>query len=424
MSQTGPTIAIVGSGPSGCYSAQFLRKKWPGAKVAVFEALPIPYGLARYGVASDHQGTKAITAQFDRLFERGDATFVGNVKIGSDIPFATLAATFDIVVLATGLNHERGLGIQVDSACSVIGAGTILKALNGHPHMDLPVLPNGAPAPLGRRLAVIGNGNVALDVIRILCKPVEAFEGADIDDERLEALRSGGIEQIDVFGRSQASCAKFDLSMLKELLALPNVAVSFTGVENDEACAAIDALTAAASRDASSDANVVRLVFHFRASPESVVGKDGRSVLSATRADGSVQTAEVDTIITAIGFTNVKDSTPCESAGWTGNNVFRVGWLRREGRGTIADNRRDAKLVVDEIVQAVEGGVILFETEGLGAIEDRIQDRMVSFDGWRTIDEHERRRAATGRCRRKITDLSEMLALAGTTAANRPAGNL
>ena len=118
-----PTIAIVGSGPSGCYTAQFLRKRWPAAEITIFDRLDHPYGLVNYGVALDHPGTKAVARQFDRLFDRDNVQFAGKVEIGTDITLEELRTAFDVVVLASGLHGDRTLEVPGSHLPGVLGSG-------------------------------------------------------------------------------------------------------------------------------------------------------------------------------------------------------------------------------------------------------------------------------------------------------------
>ena len=415
-----PSIAIIGSGPAGCYTAQFLRKEWSHAEICVFEALPVPYGLLRYGVAADHQGTKAVAAQFDRLFEREKVRFIGNVSVGKRLPFEEVAGNFDIVVLATGLSKDRALTAEVDPFSRVLGAGSILKALNGHPDVDLPLLPNGALAPLGERLAVVGNGNVAMDIIRILSKPIYSFQGSDVDDKRLSELRAARIRSIDVFGRSPVSNAKFDQSMLKEILHLPSVTVAVSGLrEALEDCPRhrllsqhLDANPASAPDDVLNSR--IRVTFHFEANPLSVARRGDANVLTVRRQTQELETEfEVDSIITATGFTNGSyDSAADDVEHWVGKNVFRTGWLSRSGKGTVAENRREAKAVADTIISKFKAGDLPLGARGFIAVEKAVEPYVVDFQGWKNIDSHELKTANADRCRKKITDIPQMLSIA------------
>lgn len=413
MNTKNPTIAVLGSGPSGCYAAQFLRKHWPGAEITILESLPVPYGLLRYGVATDHQGTKAIAAQFDRLFEREGVRFAGNVQVGKDVAFATVAENFDIVIRATGLRHDRALPLPSHGKAKILGAGALLKALNGYPVLDLPQTQSGNLASLGKRVAIIGNGNVAMDVVRLLAKPLDDMDGSDVDDERLTALRADGVESIHVVGRSSAELAKFDLSMLKEIIGLSKVSIGVSGISHADSGKIVETLIEAASRP--SVPGHVKVMFHFGFAPISSTSSDGCTILKLSNsADcGDSPALSVDSIITATGFTNTSPcGRPCSETEWIGKNVFKVGWLNRDGKGAIAENRKDAKSVTDLIIEMFNAGRLSASKDGFDAIHPLLHEAVVDFAGWKRIDEHERSLASGDRCRKKITDIDQMLSIA------------
>ena len=156
-------VAIVGAGPSGCYLAQALLKAAPELEVDLIDALPVPYGLVRYGVAADHQGTKAVARQFARVFERQGAQFWGNVALGREVTLEALQGAYDAVVLAAGLAGDRRLGVPGDDLPGVHGAGRLTRALYEHPEAE------ALPA-LGAHPLIVGNGNVAIDLLRLLAK--------------------------------------------------------------------------------------------------------------------------------------------------------------------------------------------------------------------------------------------------------------
>ncbi len=404
-----PTVAIVGSGPSGCYTAQFLKKTWADAEITIFEALPVPYGLVRYGVAADHQGSKSVTRQFDRLFEKSRVRFAGNVAIGRDLSFDALVNAFDIVVLATGLAHDRSLGIPEDAAATVLGAGTLLRTLNGHPAVDEDI------ERIGDHLVVVGAGNVSIDVLRLFSKVHDDFHGSDIDDDALARLRPEPVHTIDVVIRSAASSAKFEVSMLKELAALPNVSVEAHGVTDDETCCHADAVRGAAegSMGVTDDTAGTRIRLHFGMTPTSIRRHGDQTVLAATGKDGSTLEFAADAIITAIGFVPEPAPTASSPELWgDGAHIYRVGWLRRGPTGAIPENRRDAQQVAAAIIDDVATGAIAVGAPGWSAVENEICSRVVDFASWQKLNAFELSQATASRIRKKVTDLDQMLALA------------
>ena len=177
-------IAIVGSGPAGYYTAEAALKLWgDGVRVDVYDSLPVPFGLIRSGVAPDHQSIKAVSRRYETTALTGNVRFLGNVKIGRDLSIPELEDFYDAVILATGAPHDRKLGLPGEELTNVFGSASFVGWYNGHPGF----------AKLDPHLAhhtavVIGNGNVALDVARILAKSQDEFAGSDIVAHALDAL--------------------------------------------------------------------------------------------------------------------------------------------------------------------------------------------------------------------------------------------
>ena len=373
-------VAIVGAGPSGCFTAQALLKLRPDAAVTILDALPVPYGLVRYGVAPDHQGTKAITRQFDRLFTRQGVVFAGNVTLGRDVTLAALQAGFDAVVLATGLHGDRKLDIPGADLPGILGAGALTRAWNGWPD---------APAPaIGARVVVLGNGNVALDIARLLAKTDAEFDGSDI-----AAAPGAGLREIDVIGRGPAHLARFDPVGLRELGKLSDCTIRVIGATGTgPVCEALAALDGHAPAGASK-----RLTFRFDCPPRAI---EGAGRVERVVCDGV--TLPCDTLITAIGFEG--DQTPAaDSEGVIAPGLYAVGWRKRGPRGTIPENRLDAQAVAARIAA---------DLPAEGTKPGLALPMATDFDGWLAIDRAETEAAAPGRIRRKITSLTALLAQA------------
>ncbi|MBD3775242.1 MAG: FAD-dependent oxidoreductase, partial [Rhodobacteraceae bacterium] len=190
-------IAIIGSGPAGYYTAEAALKRWgTDVRIDIFDCLPVPYGLIRSGVAPDHQSIKGVTRRYEQTALAENVRFVGNVTVGRDVGVPELRQLYDAVVLATGAPRDRPLGIPGEDLGNVIGSAAFVGWYNGHPQFtDL------EPDLSGRHAVVIGMGNVALDVARILSKRECEFEGSDIVNHALHALCNSGIQSITVVGR-------------------------------------------------------------------------------------------------------------------------------------------------------------------------------------------------------------------------------
>lgn len=388
-------IAIIGAGPSGCFTAQALLKALPDARVDLFDALPVPYGLVRYGVAPDHQGTKAVTRQFDRLFERQGAGFFGNVHVGRDLPLAALRAAYDAVVLATGLHEDRALGVPGDALPGVVGAGALTRALNDHP--------DAGPMPaLGARVAVIGNGNVALDVVRLLAKRAEEFDGSDLAPAREAALAAAGIAEITVIGRGPAAAARFDPVMLRELGRLATASIAAEG-----ATGAGPVAEALAAIDGHAPAGATRQIrFRFERPVLRVEGAGRVTGLTLAGPDGP-ETLACDSVVTAIGFGG--PGAGADAEGCVAPGLYAAGWARRGPRGTIPDNRADAQALAARI--AADLAAAPGRAPGAEALGAHLAGA-VGFDGWQRIDAAERAAAPAGRCRQKFATRAALLAAA------------
>jgi ferredoxin/flavodoxin---NADP+ reductase len=358
-----PSIAIVGSGPSGCYSAQFLRKKYPEASIKIYDRLPVPYGLVRFGVAPDHVGTRAVTQQFDRLFQRDGVKFLGSTEVGKDISLEQLRAENDIVILANGLSSDRKLDIAGQELRGVHGSGRLTRLINGHPdesHGDL---------TLGERIVIVGQGNVAIDLIRLTLTHPEQLEAYGVSSEVAKLISSGQLISIDIVGRSGIESAKFDVAMIKELAKVEDV--RFTSDQRDlspefEESEALRRLEAVNSLIQGSPKVALRTVnFRFGWVPQSITGIDSVNGISFQHKDtGEKLSLPADAVLTAIGFAEAEsaaiklgahiDSSSDLERGYLADGLYCVGWMRRGPKGTIPANRSDAKMVTDAIIEDFE----------------------------------------------------------------------
>jgi ferredoxin--NADP+ reductase len=415
--QFAPHIAVVGSGPSGCYTAQMLKKRWKSAKITIFDRLPVPYGLLRYGVSPDHQGTKGISRQFSRMFESGSVSFVGNVQVGKDVSVDRLRDAFDIVVLATGLGADRALpGIAGDG---VYGAGRVMRWFNAHPD-ELLFEPK-----FGRTTAIIGSGNVAIDVVRLLSKHSVAFNGSDLDPSRLDKRPN----DIHVIARSDGGSAKFDSAMIRELATLDDVAfhLELSDRPRDHDAVAdtkIKALRELIDESRNVNNPRVRVTFRFGWVPFDAGSDSDGKFLRITDSETGTRTdrLRVDSIVTAVGFRggleHEIDRAIYESdrsnlaAGVLDDGLYCVGWFKRGPIGGIPDNRTDAKSVTEQIVADTELSSTVGGKAGFASLCGELHSSIVDFDGWMRIDRFESEATTRERCRTKVPDLATMLDIA------------
>lgn len=396
------SVAIIGAGPSGCYTAQALLKALPDAQVDIIDRLPVPYGLIRYGVAPDHQGTKAVIRQFARLFERQGVGFFGNVELGRDVTLDALRADYDAVVLATGLSGDRKLGVPGEDLPGVLGSGALTRLLSDHPE--------AAAAEIGAEVVIIGNGNVAIDLLRMMAKAPGEFHGSDLSSGNLERLTAAGPRRITIIGRSPAEAAKFDPVMLRELGRLETARIEVIGAAGEgkliEALAGIDGHAPEGAAH--------HITFRFGWTPARVQGADHVEGVEFTASDGSGETLTLpcDTLATAIGFQAAPDAPDSSGAGEDGAiapGLYATGWARRGPRGTIPENRADAQAVAARIAADLAGTAA--GKPGRAALAARCR-HAVAYDGWQRIDAAECADCPAERVRVKITSLERMRAIA------------
>jgi thioredoxin reductase len=324
-------IAIVGAGPAGFYAAEALQRLQPGIGIDMLERLDRPHGLVRWGVAPDHIGTKAVARVFDRIASRPGFKLRTGICLGVDASYESLKAEYSAVILAFGAEQDRELGIPGESLRGVYRSGAVARWANAHPDF-LRLAPR-----FGRRVAVIGMGNVALDMARILAKTAsELGEGGHI------AIANAGIEEIHVIGRRGAAAHRFTNPELAELgkLARAVPLVDQADLTGDIALTE----TWAGFTGRVSEEKPVGIRFHFNRAPVAVLGQDR---VTGLELDG--ETLAVDSVITAIGYrcaavpgVPMAGGRVLNQDGRVEPRVWVVGWARRGPSGTIPTNRADA----------------------------------------------------------------------------------
>ena len=426
-------IGIVGSGPAGYYTAEALQKSY-GADVCIdiIDRLPVPYGLIRSGVAPDHQSIKAVYRRYEAVSLSDRVRFIGNVTVGRDVGIADLNAFYDAVVLATGAPEDRRLDIPGADLPGVLGSAAFVGWYNGHSdHADLDLLldANGA--------VVIGNGNVALDVTRILSKTRAEFAGADIVAHALGVLDRSAIARITVLGRRGPHQIAMTPKELGELAHLHRAAPRVDGDDlpppDDDAKLepglrkSVAHLRAFAAMEPTT--KPITIDFDFFAMPIAIEG-DGqveRVIVERTRLDsdqravgtGETYAIAAGLVVACIGYkTQPIEGVPFDHArgryaneeGVIGAGLYCVGWARRGPSGTIGTNRPDAAAVVERIVADIGEGAAKAGGAGLDALLAGSALRPVSFADWKRIEAAETARARADAPREKFVRTGDMLA--------------
>lgn len=425
-------IAVIGSGPAGYYTAEACQRLWSDdVRVDIIDRLPVPFGLIRSGVAPDHQSIKGVSRRYEAVALTDNIRFVGNVTIGRDVSIDELRELYDAVVLATGAPHDRKLDVTGSELPGVVGSAAFVGWYNGHPDHA------GLAPPLDGPAVVIGNGNVALDVARVLAKTQDEFRGADIVGHALQALDGAQVDTITLLGRRgphQIAMTTKEVAELNDLARATPVIdpADLPPVEDD---AHLDTghrkvmghLRAYAARGDSP--KPVRLVFDFYAMPVAIEGTDRVEGvrIERTRLDGeghAVGTGETYVIparlvVSCIGYrTPPIEGVPYDdSCGRFANEdgrvlpgLYAVGWARRGPTGTIGTNRPDGFAIVEKIAADIGEGS---GKPGRPALDAMLAERgvdVVTFRDWQKIETAEVAAARANAPREKFTSVDAMLA--------------
>lgn len=426
-------VAIVGSGPAGYYTAEALQKAEDIA-IDVIDRLPVPYGLIRTGVAPDHQSIKAVSRRYESVALSDNVRFVGHVAVGTDIAIDELTDLYDAVVLATGAPNDRPLGIPGADLKGVIGSAAFVGWYNGHPdfaHLDPPLDTPG--------VVVVGNGNVALDVARILAKTPAEFGGSDIVAHAREALATSAVREISILGRRgphQIAMTPKELGELGHLeRAAPRVDPADLPVEGDDAMlepGMRKSVTHLRHFAANPVAKPVTIDFDFFAMPVRIEGEGRvqRVIVERTTLDpelrshgtGETYAIEAGLVISCIGYqTPPIPGVPYEHGrgrfasdeGRILPGLYAVGWARRGPSGTIGTNKPDGARIAEMVLEDIGRGAGKAGRAGLDALLASRGMAPVTFRDWRRIEAAEVAAALDGHPREKFTSVDAMLAAIG-----------
>jgi ferredoxin--NADP+ reductase len=435
------TVAVVGSGPAAMYAADELLTQ-PNVVVNMFEKLPTPYGLVRAGVAPDHQRTKRVTGLFDRIARRRGFNFFLNVEVGKHVSHADLLGYHHGVLYASGAPNDRRLDID---GMDLPGTGTATEMvawINGHPEFaDLGVDLSG------ERVVIVGNGNVALDVARVLTADPDELARTDVADHALAALRDSAVQEVVIVARRGPAASAFTLP---ELIGLTNAAdvvlddADHERVRRDLATTE-DSLTRSKLEvlttlpGASTPATRPRIRLAYELTPKRVLGPERVTAAEFTvTGTEAVTTLPAGVVLTSIGYRGkpIADLPFDDEAAVVPNEAGRVvdpasgqpvpgayvsGWIKRGPTGFIGTNKSDSLQTVQSLVadfNAGRLGALAGGPRSLARLVHARQPDVVDAAGWKAIDDAEIARGhADGRPRDKFTDVPDMLAAAASAPA-------
>ena len=427
------SVAIVGSGPAGFYTADALLKQGDVA-IDIIDRLPTPFGLIRAGVAPDHQTTKKIQRKFEQTAIEAPVRYFGNVEMGRDVTLGELRGMYDAVVLAVGASVDRKLGIPGEDKAGVHGSAAFVGWYNAHPDFrDL------NPDLNVNAVAVIGVGNVAIDVARVLVKTPTEMATSDLPDYAARAIDGAPITDVYIVGRRGPVEAKFTNVELREMGKLedcvpqvdPAVLPETVGdgwEDRDRRVRERNLVSLKEFAERRRDEMKKAVHFLFYASPVEILGGERveglrleRTRLEGGRAMGTGETFNIDCglVIPAVGYR----SLPVDGAPWddrasvvlsddgrVAERLYCVGWIKRGPTGVIATNRPDGVAVAQHIAAATAGGGRPGRNSLTALLKDR-GVRVTTIENWQTINEVEAAAATPPAPRKKLATIDEMLAV-------------
>ena len=445
-------VAVVGSGPAGFYAAgALLASEDPIVEVDVFDRLPTPWGLVRLGVAPDHPKIKSVSRAFERIAQRPRFRFFGNVEVGSDLGHGELMELYDAVIYAFGAQADRRMGIPGEDLPGSWPATAFVAWYNGHP--DFQEIPFDLSSP---RAVVVGNGNVAVDVARMLALTAGELAPTDTTDEAIAAIVGSGIDEILVLGRRGPAQAAFTPPELQELTELEGADLvidpadlqldpaSAAALEDDTAVARrnVDLLHAAAGSPAQGKPKALRL--RFCVSPVAILGEERVEAVEVVRNElvadesGGIRAVATDDrevipcgiVLRSVGYRGTAiPGVPFDEGSATIRNeggrvlddggapipgVYCTGWIKRGPSGVIGTNKKDATETVDLLLEDARAGLLPARAGGSSRrVEDVLAEggvAFVTYAGWEAIDAVECERGEReGRPRVKLCSWEELL---------------
>ena len=416
-------IAIVGAGPAGYFAAQALQNAQSDDKkfaIDMIERLPTPWGLVRSGVAPDHPKIKTVSKVFEKIATAGNFRLFGNVELGTNVQLIDLQAKYDAVIIATGSSVGRKLGIPGEELSGYLSAADFVPWYNAHPDYT------GVNVPLDTDTAiVIGAGNVAMDVARMLALEPSELDVTDTADHAIAELKKSNIRKVYICARRGAENAAFTSPELRDLPKLEHTNVIMNKSDIDAAIAAagdapekdvksnLDAMLAIAEQEKTSHARTMEFLFHHV--PTEIKGS-GRVQEVVFKTPSGEKVIKSGLVISAIGYeaaplngVTYEKGRVLNSDGRVNDNLYVVGWAKRGPSGVIGTNKSDAAAVIDLLIADLN------TPKSAGDIKDLIgAHKVITQSHWEAINNAEVSLGEPlGKPRVKVADKSELLRLGG-----------
>lgn len=446
-------VAVVGAGPSGFYAADALLKGLDDVSIDLIDRLPTPFGLVRYGVAPDHQKIKSVTKMYDRTLQDERVRFLGNVEYGRDLTHEDVRSYYDAVIYTVGASADRSLDIPGEDLAGSLSATEFVAWYNGHPDFE-----HRLDRVHARRVAVVGMGNVAVDVTRILAKSADELRETDIADHALEVLQESPVTDIYMLGRRGPAQGKFTTKELRELGELMNAdivvdpaeaepdAASLASIEGEPALKKnLEVIRDFAQKPLKGKPRRVHL--RFLVSPVEILGesrveaiklernrleRSGSGYLNAV-GTGEFETLPVEMVLRSVGYRGVRlPGVPFDErhsvipndrgqvlhapGGVPVAGEYVAGWIKRGPSGVIGTNKADALETVTTLLERQGDSPLPTDpNKWPEAVNELLEGKGVGYvtvDHWQALDAHELGLGkAQGRPRVKVVSVAQMLEL-------------
>lgn len=437
-------VAVVGAGPAGIYASDILMKEREDVQIDLFDRMPTPFGLIRYGVAPDHPRIKGIVTSLHRVLDKEQVRFLGNAGVGEKVSVEELRPYYDAIIFSTGATKDRDLDIPGIDLEGSYGAAEFVGFYDGNPDFsrtwDLSA----------KQVAVIGVGNVGLDVARILAKTGEELHVTEIPDNVYEVLKSNQATEVHVFGRRGPAQAKFTPLELKELDHSPTIEVVVNPEDIDYDEASFEARRQSKGQDlvcSTLEGYALRepkgaphkLFIHLFESPVEVLGQDGKVIALRTerteldgtgnvRGTGKFTDWPVQAIYRAVGYrSDAVEGVPFDASQAVIPNdgghvltapegdiipgLYTTGWIKRGPVGLIGNTKSDAKETIEKLLADFDAGLLdAPQEEDITALLDAKGINYTTWEGWHKLDAEERRLGELeGRERKKLVEWEDMV---------------